>query len=83
MKKIDARALSAESLKLLRRQALTLHRETWLTWAEIAKVRGMSISTVMEVVALVCRPGRSGVRSETSRAQTRFGAHTYQLRLFK
>jgi transposase len=48
MKKIDARSLSSESLELLRRQALTLRRETTLTWAEIAKVCGVSISTVMK-----------------------------------
>jgi transposase len=48
MKKLDARSLSAESLELLRRQALTLRRETTLTWAEIAKVCGVSISTVMK-----------------------------------
>lgn len=48
MKKIDARALSAEALELLRRQALTLRRETTLTWAEIAKVCGVSISTVLK-----------------------------------
>ncbi|NMG74177.1 helix-turn-helix domain-containing protein [Aromatoleum diolicum] len=40
--------MSVVARELLRRQALTLRRATVLTWTKIAKVCGVSISTVMK-----------------------------------
>lgn len=47
MPSTDARELSEESLQLLRRQAHRLRHEMNLSWASIAEIVGVSLSTLM------------------------------------
>ena len=47
MNKLDGRSLSEESLEVLRRQAHRLRLEDKRTWAEIASIVGVHLSTMM------------------------------------
>jgi transposase len=64
MKKIDARSLSEDGLRLLRLQADRLRREQKKTWSEIAAIVGVHIGTVLSWAR------RFGVGSGIAEAQS-------------
>ena len=64
MEKIDARKLPREAQEEMRRQAMRLREELNLTWKEIARVVGVSISTVFAWSNRYMMKGLQGLKSQ-------------------
>jgi transposase len=65
MKKIDARTLPREAQDEMRRQALRMRKELGLSWAEIARVVGVSLGAVMRWNRQYREGGEAGLKSRT------------------
>ncbi|NDG13988.1 MAG: helix-turn-helix domain-containing protein [Betaproteobacteria bacterium] len=73
MKKIDARSLSRAAQDEMRRQAIRMRQELKLTWAEIAKVVGVTETTAWGWGKRFMTEGESGLVSRTRGRQLMSG----------
>jgi transposase len=73
MKKIDARSLSRAAQDEMRRQAIRMRQELKLTWAEIAKVVGVTETTAWGWGKRFMAEGESGLVSRTRGRQLMSG----------
>lgn len=78
MDKIDARKLSPDALKALRSQAMRLRQELGLPWREIARVMGLSTTTVFGWAQRYAAEGDAGLVSR-KRGRTYLSGRTLTL----
>lgn len=65
MNKIDARKISRDALKEIRRVAIRMREELDLTWKEIAQVIGVNVGTVLSWARRFENFGDAGLESKT------------------
>ncbi len=62
MNKIDARKLSPDALKVLRRQALHMRETLQLPWREIVRVMGVHVTTMLAWAQRYASEGEAGLK---------------------